>query len=233
MGPVLIRRSKPRSKKTLPNPQMWNRYSYVVNNPLRYTGPDGREHVNEPGFTKPMTAENLAMDENTPGVIKGAFGAEGFLLSLAADEFVIGPALGAAFRGAAGLYEGYQASRALRAAEQAGVFAGKYGSDMAPKAVGFLAKMSGNDALKARVFEAMANTISKLSPGWGASRALATDGSHVFMGQAGEALVINAKGQVFRGQLQRNQTDKERCRSHVGCVEASRCQMTRKVRTLT
>src|SRR5438270_6681980 len=34
-------------KKTLPNLQMWNRYAYVVNNSLRYTDPDGREHVNE------------------------------------------------------------------------------------------------------------------------------------------------------------------------------------------
>jgi hypothetical protein len=27
------------------------------------------------------------------------------------------------------------------------------------------------------------------------------NGSHVFFGKAGEALVINAQGQVFRGQL--------------------------------
>jgi RHS repeat-associated protein len=34
-------------KKTLPNPQAWNRYSYVMNNPLRYTDPTGRE--SDPG----------------------------------------------------------------------------------------------------------------------------------------------------------------------------------------
>ena len=71
-------------EKMLGNPQMWNRYSYVVNNPIRYTDPDGREHVQEPGFTKPMTAENLAFDENTPAVIKGAFYAEGLLLAAGA-----------------------------------------------------------------------------------------------------------------------------------------------------
>ena len=130
-----------------------------------------------------------------------AFYAQGAFLSVAADEFVIGPAIGKVVSGAAGLYRGYQASRALEAAEAADVFVGKYGSDMAPKAVGFLAKMSGNGALKATVFEGMANIISKLSPGWGASKAVAIDGSHVFTGTAGETLVINAKGQIFRGGI--------------------------------
>lgn len=30
------------AKRALPEPQRWNRYSYVVNNPLRYVDPDGR-----------------------------------------------------------------------------------------------------------------------------------------------------------------------------------------------
>lgn len=29
-------------KKTMANPQMWNRYAYVMNNPVRYVDPDGR-----------------------------------------------------------------------------------------------------------------------------------------------------------------------------------------------
>jgi RHS repeat-associated protein len=69
-------------KTTMPNPQMWNRYSYVVNNPLRFTDPDGR--YGNDGLTLPMTPENLAMDENTPWVVKGAFYAEGALLGMAA-----------------------------------------------------------------------------------------------------------------------------------------------------
>jgi RHS repeat-associated protein len=30
-------------KATIPNPQMWNRYTYVMNSPLKYTDPTGRE----------------------------------------------------------------------------------------------------------------------------------------------------------------------------------------------
>jgi hypothetical protein len=31
------------TQKALKEPQRWNRYSYVINNPLRYTDPDGRD----------------------------------------------------------------------------------------------------------------------------------------------------------------------------------------------
>jgi len=78
-------------KKTIGAPQGWNRYAYVVNNPLRYTDPDGREHVQEPGFTKPLSEASWS-DAPTP--IRASFYAIGFGLSLAADEFLIGPAFG-------------------------------------------------------------------------------------------------------------------------------------------
>jgi len=68
-------------------PQSWNRYAYVLNNPIRYTDPDGREHVREPGFTKPLSEADWS---DAPLVIKGAFYAEGVLASEAAAELLGG-----------------------------------------------------------------------------------------------------------------------------------------------
>ena len=70
-------------KKTISNPQMWNRYSYVVSNPMRFTDPDGREHVNEPGFTKPLSEAGGWADEPS---VSWAFYAQGGLFAAGAAE---------------------------------------------------------------------------------------------------------------------------------------------------
>lgn len=67
-------------KKTIRNPQMWNRYSYVLNNPLRFTDPDGREHVNEPGFTKSLADADWS---DAPTEVKAAFWIGGGATTLA------------------------------------------------------------------------------------------------------------------------------------------------------
>ena len=58
-------------------------------------------------------------------------------------------------------------------------------------------------AQKADVFQSMASQITKLSSGiWTAARRVETEGSHVFLGGVGGALVIYSSGELFRGSLQ-------------------------------
>jgi hypothetical protein len=57
----------------------------VLNNPLRYTDPDGREHVNEPGFTKPLMEANWG---DAPPIIQAAFYIQRALTMEAAAEFL-------------------------------------------------------------------------------------------------------------------------------------------------
>jgi RHS repeat-associated protein len=54
-------------KKTLPNPQMWNRYAYVMNNPMRYTDPTGREA--DPGEWSP-SGRSSALDPYVEGYVR-------------------------------------------------------------------------------------------------------------------------------------------------------------------
>jgi RHS repeat-associated protein len=69
-------------KEALHEPELWNRYSYVTNNPLKFTDPDGRYRTFYK--EKPMSAACCA-----PPSVSWAFKAQGALLGLAAG----GPAL--------------------------------------------------------------------------------------------------------------------------------------------
>ena len=67
---------------------------------------------------------------------------------------------------------------------------------------GSAASLSGSAAQKVQYFQSLATQISKASGGaWNATKIAGPNGSTVFFGKAGEASVINSKGQVFRGQL--------------------------------
>ncbi|HEX8411725.1 MAG TPA: RHS repeat-associated core domain-containing protein [Thermoanaerobaculia bacterium] len=79
-------------KEALHEPQLWNRYSYVTNNPLKFTDPDGRYRTFYK--EKPMTAANLAMDENTPAVVKYSMYAVGGLTALGAGGVFFAPGSG-------------------------------------------------------------------------------------------------------------------------------------------
>jgi RHS repeat-associated protein len=101
-------------KQAVARPQMWNRYSYVTNNPVLKTDPDGRvENVQQPGFTKPLSEAGGWADQPS---VSWAFNSEAFLLTLAADEFVIGPAIGKA-AGAIGRFVGRFFGKAEEAVE--------------------------------------------------------------------------------------------------------------------
>lgn len=61
-------------KRTLPHPQMWNRYTYVTNNPMRYTDPDGRDmgfgdYASAVWEATKQTVDDVAYDTAKPGLI--------------------------------------------------------------------------------------------------------------------------------------------------------------------
>ena len=73
-------------------------------------------------------------------------------------------------------------------------------NQMLRDAIGHVKALKGDAKQKADLFENLAGQINKLSGGgWSASRSVATDGSHVFLGEAGEVLVIDSAGALFRG----------------------------------
>jgi RHS repeat-associated protein len=75
--------------------------------------------------------------------------------------------------------------------------------EMLYQAVQQVKASSGSAAQKAEMFQQLAGQVAQLSGGsWRALRGVGSDGSHVFMGGAGEAVVISPAGQLFRGALQ-------------------------------
>jgi hypothetical protein len=57
-------------------PQLWNRYSYVGNNPLKYSDPDGRERLQPYHFNrKPIPDQGFIEELKTVAVPAAVFGA--------------------------------------------------------------------------------------------------------------------------------------------------------------
>lgn len=75
--------------------------------------------------------------------------------------------------------------------------------EMVGQAVGHVKSLPGGAAEKADLFEKLGEQITAHSGhSWRAKRGAGTDGSHVFLGDAGEALIISPAGEMFRGSLQ-------------------------------
>jgi len=74
--------------------------------------------------------------------------------------------------------------------------------EMLAQALRQIRALKGTAAQRADLFESLAGEITKQSGGtWSAIRGTGLDGSHVFLGEAGEALVISPEGGVFRGSI--------------------------------
>jgi hypothetical protein len=76
---------------------------------------------------------------------------------------------------------------------------------MLQEAIQHLKALPRDAALRADVFDALAQQIQSASGGtWNAARGTGTDGSHIFLGRLGEGLVIAPDGGIFRGRLSRD-----------------------------
>ena len=130
----------------------------------------------------------------------------------------IGKALGWVFRGVAkagvriGLRaltaEAFQAAIA-RIRQIVGVLAPQImkgtNKEMLAQAIKILKNLKGTATQRADLFEKLAAQITKHAGGesvWRTTRGLGTGGEHVFLGSAGETLVIDSAGQLFRGSIQ-------------------------------
>ena len=72
--------------------------------------------------------------------------------------------------------------------------------EMYRDAVNIVKAFKGTPQQKMDLFEEFAKQISQRTGGsWGAGRVPTTDGAALFVGKAGEAIVINQKGEIFRG----------------------------------
>jgi hypothetical protein len=138
-----------------------------------------------------MTAENLAMDENTPAVVKGAFYAQGVLLVAAAGQ--------GAFATGAAMYRSFQVWNTLRVAAAGGAALSGAANDMGRQAVRMTAALPGTPAQKAQLFQSLANQITTSSKGaWQAVRMAGTNGEVVFAGRD-RVLVVTKDGRIFTG----------------------------------
>jgi RHS repeat-associated protein len=183
----------------LRRPQSWNRYSYVMNNPVNMVDPDGKAAMLVTAGVGALTGAGFQIGIN---LISGDDWDKDVV-----KEMAIGAGLGLTGVGVAKVvdkgYDTYRAAKVLQMANRAAsALKGSTAAELMPQAMKTLTTTSANGATKAAMFEKMAAQITNLTRGgWTATRMAGTGGEHIFVGRAGEALVINSKGQLFRTTL--------------------------------
>ena len=79
---------------------------------------------------------------------------------------------------------------------------GSSNPDLLRQVLNILKGTPGGQAARADPFERLVPQIDELGGGFEASRSLGSEGSIIFLGKTGQALVISPEGQIFRGQLE-------------------------------
>jgi RHS repeat-associated protein len=203
-------------KASSSNPQKWNRYAYALNNPLRYVDPDGRQEgaaLIQDRDVRALASGRLSLAEYNARIKARAGGA---VLGLAIVGVAIAPALAAEASIAAsrcgtsaacqnlvtGLAEGISGA-APGSMGTIPTLTGTANRELFTEALGYVRASAGTAGEKASLFEALAEQIEKKTAGsWSATRYSGADGSHVFVGGAGETLVIDSSGALFKGRAQ-------------------------------
>lgn len=97
-------------RRSIREPQSWNRYSYVVNNPIRRIDPDGRVDGNSDDFARQLfpndRAAQLEFDQNVAAGTAGLAAAFGSLFIPGPEDVAIGAFVASRVGGAAARFLG-------------------------------------------------------------------------------------------------------------------------------